>query len=162
MLLGCDPDLHYYPESVEKIYDFAFVGNYHSRFMEARIDYMDTLCKNFKEFYIGNCSFLNMAKKYKQAKFVFNYSINKDINMRIFEAMCSGSLLLTDWYPELDETGLSDFVISYKTKEDMLTKAKESLDASWREGVARKAREVVLANHTYLHRAKQMMETICG
>ena len=37
-----------------------------------------------------------MAKIYSQAKIIFNKSIRKDLNMRVFEAMSCGSMLVTD------------------------------------------------------------------
>ncbi len=37
-----------------------------------------------------------MARTYSAARTVFNRSIKNDINMRVFEALASGSLLVTN------------------------------------------------------------------
>ena len=47
-----------------------------------------------------------MADLFSASKIVFNNAVNNDLNMRVFEALCSGSLLLTD---QADGSGLEWF-----------------------------------------------------
>jgi len=52
--------------------------------------------------FVGNRYYEQMAETYSASKIVFNCSLKKDVNMRVFEALASGSLLLTN---DLSENG---------------------------------------------------------
>jgi hypothetical protein len=51
---------------------------------------------DFNKFY----SPIDMGSIYGKSKIVFNASIREDLNMRFFEALASGALLVTDRIPE--------------------------------------------------------------
>jgi DUF based on E. rectale Gene description (DUF3880)/Glycosyl transferases group 1 len=90
--LACDPAIHC-KHDVPKQYDFSFVGNL---FPGPRSDLLDRLRRRFPKHFIGNCYFEEMARTYSASRAVFNRSIRNDVNMRVFEALACGSLLLTN------------------------------------------------------------------
>jgi hypothetical protein len=83
-----------------KKYDVCFVGHVNS---QNRIDALDRLFKEFPNFYYGQKRFEKAAEIYGQSKIVFNIAMLDDINMRTFEGMATGSLLLTNWLPTMEE-----------------------------------------------------------
>ena len=148
-----------------KLYDVCFLGNFHSQFASARIEYVDALFKHVPNFYFsqGTRFFKDMASKLAESRLVFNKSLNGDINMRFFEAICSGSALLTDRNVNLAELGFRDELdyIGYDSIEEMKDKATFYLKHDdLRERIASDGMQFVHDNHTYEHRAKQILETI--
>jgi glycosyltransferase involved in cell wall biosynthesis len=109
-----------------------------------------------------------MAIVYGQSKIVFNASINGDVNMRVFEAMAAGALLVTDRVGN----GLSDLFeedthyIGYSTISEALEKIGYFLDKSEeRENIAHAGQQAVLEHHTYGHRwefIRQMSDDAYG
>ncbi len=97
--LACDPEIHGGPP-LSKTYDIGFVGK--PGFGERKKTLLN-LKKLFPSSYISTADYKDMAKIYAQSKLIFNMSIRHDLNMRIFEGMCSGSALLTDRVDGLDE-----------------------------------------------------------
>ena len=66
-----------------------------------------------------------MARTYSAARIVFNRSIKNDVNMRVFEALACGSLLLTN---DLSDNGQAELfrdgvhLATYREPEDLLDK----------------------------------------
>jgi spore maturation protein CgeB len=93
--LACDPDVHR-KFDVEKIYDISFVGNIFEKVHDDRRKLIERLSRRF-DLNLQKDKFLDeVALIYSQSKIVFNKSANNDLNMRVFEALSSGSMLLTD------------------------------------------------------------------
>ena len=119
--LACDPEIHGRQE-VAKQYDVAFVGNV---FPGPRADLLNLIRRNYPNTFIGQCYFEEMAKAYSSARTVFNRSIKNDVNMRVFEALASGSLLVTN---DLSENGQAELfrdgvhLATYREAEDLLDK----------------------------------------
>jgi len=147
-------------EGIKK-HDICFIGHLNS---QKRIDALDKLFKAIPEFYYnGSLFFEAAARKYMDSKIVFNISIGKEANMRAFEAPLSGSLLLTDKVKDLEELGFKDGVncVFYKDIKEAIKKAKYYLKHDKeREKIAKAGQELVLNNHTYLHRAKELFKII--
>lgn len=158
--LGCDPDLHNVGPR-EKKYDVAFIGNFHSRYAGRRMEYLDKLFRALPNFFFGSRMFKEMAEKYAEAKIVFNCSLNQDINMRVFEGMASGSVLLTDRIPEMAEIGLVDGIhyVGYSNIEEMLALAKVIANGSFKD-VPTQGQKLALGAHTYKHRCEAMLKKI--
>lgn len=165
--LGCDSELHS-PINIEtpKKYDVCFIGNFHSEYAYNRMEYVERLFKVFPNFYYGNRYFNDMAQKFYESKIVFNHALNKDINMRYFEACCSGAFQLATYIPD---NGLQELYTMgehfgvYDTIDDMVETARYYLEhEDEREAIASKGLTHTLANHTYLHRAKKILEVING
>ncbi|MFN3551283.1 MAG: glycosyltransferase [Endomicrobiia bacterium] len=106
-----------------------------------------------------------MAKVYSQAKIVFNKSAGGEINMRVFETLSCGSLLLTDRLKP--EVGLEELfqdrkhLVLYDDENDLLEKIDYYLrNESDREEIAYNGYKEVLSKHTYEHRVKEMFNKI--
>jgi len=84
-----------------KVYEICFVGNL---FPGPRSDLVRLLRMYYPEMFVGNAYFQDMARIYSASKIVFNRSVLNDLNMRVFEALASGSLLITN---ELNDAGRS-------------------------------------------------------
>jgi GT2 family glycosyltransferase/SAM-dependent methyltransferase len=159
--LACDPEIHGKPETVPKRYDVAFVGNV---FPGERADLLQLIGRRYPATYVGNRYFEEMRRTYAEAKIVFNRSVRNDVNMRVFEALASGSLLLTN---DLDDNGQGDLfrdgvhLSTYQNADELLAKIAHYLDnEAEREHIARAGREAVLAEHTYAHRMKEILSAV--
>jgi len=152
-----EPLAYPYIASIKK-YDLCFIGHINS---QNRIDALDQIFREFSSFYFGQKIFEEAAEKYCESKIVFNISIKDDINMRIFEALSTKSFLLTNWIPtlgELFEDG--KHLVTYKTMDEAVEKAKYYLENEReREVIAEAGFQEVRAKHTFVHRAKQVLDT---
>lgn len=158
--LACDPELHGQIE-VPKQHDVCFVGNLVGR---ARIDLVGLLKQHFSKVFVGQEYFEEMARRYSASKIVFNRSVRNDVNMRVFEALASGSLLMTN---ELRDNGLQELfqdgvhLATYSGPEELLDKIDYYLrHDEARERIAAAGRAAVLAGHTYAHRMKQLLAAV--
>ena len=167
--VGCDPEVHN-TGHWQKEFDGCFIGNFHNGLAGPRIEMLDAFFKSCPgPIFFGNRTFREMTDKYGKSKLVFNRSINGDANMRVFEAMCSGSCLVTDRVPDLDKLGFVDGVhyAGYSSAEELASVVKDLLsNDEKRETIARQGREEVVKNHTYakrmsviLSRLPQLQET---
>lgn len=144
-------------ERAAKRYDICFVGHINTTNRE---DALDRLFREFPNFYYGQQLFENAAQKFCESKIVFNIAMTDDINMRNFEAMGTGSFLLTNWIPTIEEFFQDGKHLAlYHSEEEMIDKAKYYLshDAE-REKIAQAGYEEVMAKHTILHRVMKMLD----
>ncbi|QDT40357.1 SPBc2 prophage-derived glycosyltransferase SunS [Gimesia alba] len=158
--LACDPEIHR-PYQVEKQYDFSFVGNLIG---QERCDLLNTLVQKYPDHFIGQKYFEEMARIYSASRVVFNHSVKNDINMRVFEALGCGSLLLTN---DLAENGQAELFsegqhfATYTCPEEMLDKVDYYLKhESEREKLARQGHELAFSQHTYQHRMQALLTSI--
>jgi 2-polyprenyl-3-methyl-5-hydroxy-6-metoxy-1,4-benzoquinol methylase len=156
--LACDPALHD-PHDVPKSVDFCFVGNL---FDGPRANLVNQLRQRFRNHFVGRCYFEEMARAYSAARIVFNRSIRNDINMRVFEALACGSLLLTN---DLADNGQADLfrdgvhLATYREADDLIDKVDFYLRRDeTREAIARAGRAEVQARHTYRHRMAAFLQ----
>jgi 2-polyprenyl-3-methyl-5-hydroxy-6-metoxy-1,4-benzoquinol methylase len=156
--LACDPDIHRRFE-IEKGHDLAFVGNL---FPGPRAELLDLLRRRFRSMVVGNAYFEAMARIYSAARLVFNRSIRNDVNMRVFEAVACGSLLLTN---DLADNGQADLfrdgvhLATYREADELLDKAAYYLEHErTREAIAAAGRAEAQARHTYRHRMETLLE----
>ncbi len=159
--LACDEEIHK-TTSKSKSLDFSFVGNI---FPGPREDLLINLQREFPSHYVGRRYFNEMADLYAQSRVVFNRSIDGDLNMRVFEALASGSLLVTDALPK--ESGLYDLFVpdehflTYTNEHKLLEQVHWALDfADERERIATNGQEEVLSKHTYCHRMATLLNAI--
>jgi len=156
--LACDPEIHA-RHDVAKRYDLAFVGNL---FPGPRADLLNLVRRKYPNSFIGQCYFEEMARTYSEARTVFNRSIKNDVNMRVFEALASGSLLVTN---DLSENGQAELfrdgvhLATYREHIDLLDKLAFYLGReAIREKIAAAGRAEALARHTYGHRMEQILK----
>jgi hypothetical protein len=142
-----------YPKGslLTKKYDICFVGNINSKNRE---DALDKLFSEFPNFYFGQALFNDAADRFSESKIVFNISMLDDINMRTFEVMGSGSFLMTNWIPTIEELFEDGkHLVLYRSLEEMVDKAKYYLDHDEeRERIAQAGYEEVMKRHTIQHR----------
>ncbi len=155
--LACDHEIHGRHE-VPKEYDVAFVGNV---FPGVRAELLALIRRRYSRSFIGQCYFEEMARAYSAARIAFNRSIKNDVNMRVFEALASGSMLLTN---DLRDNGMAELfrdgvhLGTYGGPEDMLDKLAFYLERdALREKIAAAGRAEVLEKHTYCHRMEHVL-----
>ncbi|MFN3301843.1 MAG: glycosyltransferase [Patescibacteria group bacterium] len=159
--LACDPEWHG-KQDLEKIYDVAFIGQLGRGW---RKKLLLKLKKDFPSSFISSVDCKDIGKIYSQARIVVNYNVNNDINMRVFEALCSGNLLLTNrirnnGFEELFEDK-KHLVVYDGTYKDLREKINYYLkNEEEREEIAKNGRNLVLAFHTYKHRVEFMIKKI--
>lgn len=160
--LGCDQEKHYNPAAAKK-YDGCFIGNFHNGLAGPRIEMLDEFFKSCPgPIFYGQRGPDEFPRIYSQSKLVFNRSINGDLNMRVFEALCSGSCLVTDEVPDLHRIGLVSGVhyAGYTDKESLRRVVSELLqDENKRECIARNGR-AVSTDHTYSKRMEVIINEL--
>lgn len=158
--LACDPDIHR-KHDLPKAYDVCFVGHI---FPGPRADLLERIRRRFPRHFIGQRFFEEMARTYSESRIVFNRSLRNDVNMRVFEALACGSLLLTNDLAEngqdelfrpgehlavyRDANELTDQIAFYLRHEDL------------REKIAAAGRAAVLERDTYRHRMAKLLEVV--
>lgn len=142
-----------------KKYDVCFVGHVNS---ENRLEALDRLFKEFPNFYYGQKRFEEASRKFAESKIVFNIAMLGDTNMRCFEVLGSGSFLLTDRIPNIEELFEDGkHCVFYENLDDMIEKAKYYLKHdSEREKIAEAGYRHAMENHTMGHRVEKMLDII--
>lgn len=155
---ACDPALHG-KQALPKMYDVAFIGT------EGGIPrkfYLQALRERYPNSVIRHAPHTELGRLYSQAKVGFNYSIRDDVNMRMFEIMASGTLLVTNRlsHDELAQLGLrnGEHLVCYDRPAHLFELIDTYLrqDAA-REAIAQRGMEHVLQEHTYAHRLQQIL-----
>lgn len=163
--LACDPEIHGKKTDnanlhLAKCHDITFVGSLNN---QRRVEIINKLKKRFNLYY-ERCFHERMAEVFTQSKIIFNISSKNDLNMRVFEALCTGSLLLTD---EAEGSGLAEIfkdkrhLVVFKDEGELFELAEYYLKNDYeREKIAEEGMREVLSKHTYLHRTEQMIEIL--
>jgi hypothetical protein len=105
-----------------------------------------------------------MARIYRQSKIVVNIARDdfpQDANLRTFEVMAAGALLLTALPTELTQIGFEDGVhfIGFRTEAEIAPLVRKYLsEESVRRRIAEGARDKVLREHTYDHRVQAILD----
>ncbi len=159
--LACSPELHGLPPQ-ERVHDVAYVGRLQEDPHDRRKALLQTVQDRFPNSVVGQHWPKEMARIYAQSKIVVNACVNNDVNMRVFEAMASGALLITD-----EAEGLEDLFedgihcVIYRKDEDLPGLIEKYLaDDGAREAIARTGQECVLQHHTYDLRMEQIVEDV--
>lgn len=159
--LGCDPDVHC-STNLPKIHQIGFVGGIP---LGSR---RDTLLKKLSDqipVHYERCFWDDMAQLYSQSKIVFNESVKDDLNMRVFEAMSTGTLLLTDMAKNSGQSELfkdgEDYAVYHD--ENICDVARFYLDnENLREQIAMRGQRLVHSAHTYRHRTEDLIAVALG
>jgi len=159
--LACDPDIHK-KYDLTQIYDLCFVGCVNPETPRSQL--IEKLRKEFKVF-VGNRWLHDMAEIYSQSKIVFNSSIKGDVNMRVFEAMSCGRLLLTDRVGNGLEDMFADrkHLVIYNNWSDLIEKICYYLGhPREREKIALCGQQKVHQKHTYAQRINYIADVVFG
>jgi tetratricopeptide (TPR) repeat protein len=159
-----DPDAFVTDGPVEKDLDIGFVGVTDQR--PRRQALFDLLSRDFKVGVAGaidgkgRLGFKEMAAFYARCRIVVNECLYDGVNFRVFEALASGSFLLT----EATENGLHELFtpgrhLDTYAPETLLEKVDYYLDHdAEREAIAAEGQRLVMSEHTQKARAEQMLE----
>jgi glycosyltransferase involved in cell wall biosynthesis/2-polyprenyl-3-methyl-5-hydroxy-6-metoxy-1,4-benzoquinol methylase len=146
-----------------KSFDVCFVGNL---IPGPRADLVRLIQQYFKNVYVGQAYFEEMAGIYRRSRIVFNRSVANDVNMRVFEALSSGSLLLTNDLADNGQHGLfrdGVHLATYRDGHDLLDKLRFYLRRDdVRQRIAAAGRAEVLVKHTYRHRMEELLRSVDG
>lgn len=157
--LACDQELHGTVPGSPPTWDVAFVGTDGGL---PRKFYLQILRERYPNSFIGPADYTKMAAIYSQARLGFNYSIGREVNMRIFEVMAANTLLMTN-APEGDDLQRLGFeerrhLVCYRTPQQLLELMDHFLARPDERGaIARAGAALVRARHTYVHRVKQLL-----
>jgi len=161
--LAAAPEL-YETADRERTLAVAFIGGNDRRRNPVRYRRLEIIADRFSPVHIGLAPPREMARIYQQAKIVFNQSIRNDVNMRTFEGMAAGALLLTDpvrdnGFEELFD--LQNDLVIYRNDEELVHLIQALLDDEQRRtAIAERAKAKVLSRHTYRHRGRQLIDLL--
>jgi hypothetical protein len=158
--LACEPSTHFAGPQ-PRCFDVGFVG----KLGHPGSDRHTVLTHVLGQFATNDINrFYNpreMGAVYSQSKIVFNKSINRDLNMRFFEGLAAGALLVTDRIGNgLDKFGRDgEHYIGYDTAEEAIEKIRYYLaHAAEREQIAEHGQQLMFEHHTYAHRLATILE----
>jgi hypothetical protein len=159
--MAADPDIH--RNMGEPEYDLVNIGMFggnngcygydeRKRLFELAHDNGFTLHKNNDKY--GD----DYSREMSKGKLILNRPGLTDLNMRFFESMAIGCML---WYPIGDYCEVATPYIHYvpfRNDEEFLENLnKYTKDETARKQIIKNARELVLAKHTYKHRALEIL-----
>ncbi len=162
---ACEPEVHRC-FGVPKAYDVVFAGQTLRQWHPDRVRLLGRLQAAGFDLRVESKILEEMALLFSRGRLVFNRSLNADLNMRVFEALSCGSLLLTDRLPA--EAGLEEL---FADRKHLVLYGDENLEElagyylgheAEREEIAAAGRQLVLEKHTYGHRADQVLAALFG
>ena len=156
--LAADPEKHraYNDEPLE--YDVGFLGN---DTYPRRRDLLEKIGAKYKLLRSTSKPGEEWSRKLSRCKILFNCSMDNDLNMRVFEAISVGRLLLTDKVDGQDDL-LKDgkHYVSFTDWKDLDKKIIYYLkNKDEREKIALFGANYVHATHTYQHRLEQILRS---
>ena len=150
-----------------KLYEVGWVGRLDGKGYATRCRYIKGLQERFKmnqidRYYAPE----EMAQIYQQSKVVVNLSRDdylQDANLRCFEVMASGALLITPKPTELSEIGFIEgtHYVAFQTESQMYEVVQYYLEHEQeRKKIAQTARDLVIQKHTYDARVQSILGTL--
>ena len=154
-------------QQLKRIYDVGWVGRLDGNKYSLRRKCIKQLhhryqMNNIERYYSPS----EMATVYQQSKIVVNLSRDdylQDANLRCFEAMAGGALLITPKPTELSAIGFVEGVhyVAFEDQSELLSKVEYYLKHEQeREAIAQSSQKLVLGKHTYNVRAKTILDII--
>jgi hypothetical protein len=153
--------------TLDKIYDVGWVGSLEGKHYSTRRRCIHKLQKQFHMNDV-NCYYTpeQMASIYSLSKIVVNISRDdylKDANLRCFEAMAAGALLITPKPTELSDLGFIEGVhyIAYHDEDELYRLVKFYLEhEDEREIISTLGQSLVVKEHTYTRRVEIILDII--
>lgn len=158
--LACDPTLA--PGRSERIFDVGFVGQL-GAVGSSRRRILETVLATWRSNdHLRYHSPEEMVAVYASSRIVVNHSVNGDVNMRLFEAMSAGALVVTDRI----QNGLNDLFVEgqhyvgYDTHDEALEAIAYYLaHEDERRRIAEAGMSLVRQCHTYDRRWARVLDT---
>lgn len=161
--VACDPETHTPDPGIEPTHDVVFVGHLYEGcpWYQRRRDLLKGLSERYDLKVYEGVYGHDMANAHATGHVVFNVSTLGDLNMRVFEAMCSGRPLVTDLVPGLAWLlNCGEQLLPYTSEGELYATVDYLLASPDRaRAIGEQGRAAVLAEHTYDHRARRML---CG
>ena len=150
--------------NIERTYEVAYIGSDNKDIHPSRHKLLEAIRSNIPNIFIGRAQPKDMGRIYAQSKIVFNKSVNNDVNMRYFEAMGAGAVLLTD---SVKDNGVEELFtegehfIEYQDERSLLALIWSLMqDPKRSRTIGDHARAHVLKHHTYQRRSASLVEKI--
>jgi len=154
--LACDPAIHRKIEG-KKSYSVGFVGGVEqgTRREQLLVELSDHVPVHYER-----CFWDEMSLVFSRSRIVFNSAVKDDLNMRFFEALSSGTLLLSDMAADSGQQELfadgEEYVCYHQ--ERMVDLAEFYLKhEQLRERIAERGQRLVRNAHTYDHRVHDLL-----
>lgn len=162
-LYGYDPDVHRDYDGPKR-WDVVFLGNLNHTVQQDREASLYELARLGKRYRIHVATGLYgppYAKMLNSAYLVFNRSIRDEANMRFFEAMGCGSVVMNQHLNELDDLGFSanEHYLECTDVGEAIDRFFEQWDETQRERIRVGVRDV-LPNHSYDKRAADLVDRL--
>ena len=145
-------------------FELGWVGQTSGHLYRRRAEWLPRLAARFRTNDIArHYSLEEVADVYRRSQIVVNIGRDdypQDANLRVFEVLASGALLLTSLPSELSDLGFQEGVhfIGYRDESEIIPLVRKFLgDEPTRAGVAAAARAKTLVEHTYDSRAGQLL-----
>jgi hypothetical protein len=157
--VACDPAIHR-SSGTQKVHDVSFVGS----LVEGTRRY--TLLKKLTQkvpVHVERCFWDEMAALFSESRIVFNNGVSEDLNMRFFEVLSTGTLLLSDMAQDSGQEELfvagEDYALY---RDDNLEEVAQYYLAheQTREAIAQRGQRLVHAAHTYDHRVQDLLSVV--
>ena len=149
---------------IEKTIDISYVGSNNPTVHQLRHKIIEELKHNFPSSFFGMANPILMEEIYSKSYLVFNKSINNDVNMRFFESLGAGTVLVTDL---ILDNGLEEVFLEgqhyfvYKDPAEIVSLITNLLtNKKLLQRLGKSARNYVLKNHTYDNRISSMSEIV--
>jgi hypothetical protein len=159
--VACDPEIHC-GGSDKKCYEISFVGSTVAGMRR------DILLKRLAEqlpLHVERCFWDEMAAVFSASKIVFNSSFDDDLNMRFFEVLSTGSLLLSDMAANSGQAELFVAGEDYALYQDgtLCDVARFYLKHSHLAAqIGQWGRLLAHGAHTYSHRVQDLLAVVTG
>jgi len=146
-------------------FEVGWVGQASGKPYRRRAEWLPRLAASFRMNDLnGTYSLEEVAGVYRRSRVVVNLGRDdfpQDANLRVFEVLASGALLLTPLPTELSELGFSEgeHFIGFRSDEEILPLVRRYLDDErTRARIGAAARAKALEEHTYDCRAVQLLQ----
>jgi hypothetical protein len=150
-------------------YDLGWVGQTSGPFYQARARWLPALRKEFRSNdWTRPYTVEEVAEVYRRSRVVANIGRDdypEDANLRVFEVLASGALLLTSTPTELAQLGFEEgtHFVGYRDHSDIGKLIRKYLeDEPARERIANAARTLVLREHTYDRRVESLLARLAA
>ena len=148
----------------EREFEIGWVGQTSGPFYQARAQWLPKLGNEFRtNDWSRTYTVREVAETYLRSRIVVNIGRDdfpQDANLRVFEVLASGALLITSLPSELEQIGFADgaHFAGYRQPAEIRGLVRKYLDdETERVRIAAAGRELVLADHTYDRRAGQLL-----
>ncbi|MEI6634673.1 MAG: glycosyltransferase [Chlamydiota bacterium] len=152
--LACNPKIHRRIAGLPTLYKWCFVGS----MTPQRRALTDALRARWLNCFVGTLFGEAMTRMYTQSRIILNRSVGNDINMRVFEAMACGGLLITNRVGNGEELLFDDSLLAYGSVDELTALFEHYLrDDAARESVAARQHALVHERHSYRRRMEEML-----